>query len=344
MCRSCKSDAPKWGQGIKVPVKDLPRFFESQQSWNFEQKIYGRNVEIVENVRPTLTGTLGCKDTSSTKRENQFLVREIFHCPGWRYGCSPRLGCTGKRKNCYALCKVAVYSDNPNIGVVQYAGDHGTGNPTNPIRHRPTNRIRQFIKQQHLASGATPAQLEYHIRRAAMQEGKDINDPRNVPTSAMIRHIVKRAKTGPQCGDEPYERSSTPYNRKCREQPVCNRGYLPEQINAAQELEKLKSRISDIIKPIAIKAASPVLKSEIVPPAHSGLLRSSQIPTTLQFVSLADLFRANGLLHQQKAPITDTGSVGSLSPCTPERGSPDPRWNYSTEKSTNNIWRPYLST
>ena len=50
MCRSCKSDAPKWGHGIKVPVSDLPRFFESQQSWNFEQKIYGRNVEVLVSL------------------------------------------------------------------------------------------------------------------------------------------------------------------------------------------------------------------------------------------------------------------------------------------------------
>ena len=71
-----------------------------------------------------------------------------------------------------SLLQVAIYSDNPDVGVVQYAGSHGAGNPTNPLRHRPTNRVRQFIRQQHLISGATPAQLEYAIRRSAIQEGK----------------------------------------------------------------------------------------------------------------------------------------------------------------------------
>ena len=46
MCRTCKAENPKWSKGVRVPVKDLPLFFASQPSWNFEQKIYGHNVVV----------------------------------------------------------------------------------------------------------------------------------------------------------------------------------------------------------------------------------------------------------------------------------------------------------
>ncbi|KAL5269323.1 hypothetical protein ACHWQZ_G002963 [Mnemiopsis leidyi] len=359
MCRSCKSDAPKWGHGVKIPVKDLPRFFESQQSWNFEQKIYGRNVEVLENVRPTLTGHLGCRDTSTSRRENQFLVREIFHCPGWRYGCTPRVGCSGKRKNCYALCKVAIYSDNPDVGVVQYAGSHGAGNPSNPLRHRPTNRVRQFIRQQHLISGATPAQLEYAIRRSAMQEGKDINDPRHVPTSAMIRHIVKRARTGPA------DRKSV----KCHN--VNNSGLRSRQQNSDDSILETLTKVADVVRPIAIKASlspeqkvvptrvsSPVLSPTISLPAPDKI--TNILP--LQLAGLADLIIRNQLSlsglcgGNTQLPLfctssrDEVGSVGSLSPGSPPHllrslsstslcdGQVD------KPRRTNTIWRPYLAS
>ncbi|XP_063684248.1 uncharacterized protein LOC134818562 [Bolinopsis microptera] len=354
MCRSCKSDAPKWGCGVKIPVKDLPRFFESQQSWNFEQKIYGRNVEVLENVRPTITGHLGCRDTSTSRRENQFLVREIFHCPGWRYGCTPRIGCSGKRKNCYALCKVAIYSDNPDVGVVQYAGSHGAGNPTNPLRHRPTNRVRQFIRQQHLISGATPAQLEYAIRRSAIQEGKDINDPRHVPTSAMIRHIVKRARTGPN-------------ERKTGK---CHNRNKPQ--NSDESILESLTKVADIVRPIAIKASLSPEQKTLPSPALSpsfSLQSSDEIKNILplQLAGLADLIIRNQLSLSSlcgagnsklpllcSSPIDEIGSVGSLSPGSPHqlissaiRSASSPAFcssEMSVPERVNTIWRPYLAS
>ncbi|XP_063686934.1 uncharacterized protein LOC134820475 [Bolinopsis microptera] len=129
MCRTCKAENPKWSKGVRVPVKDLPLFFASQPSWNFEQKIYGHNVVVSERARPTLTGRLGCHDLDGVvhRRQDHFLAREIFHCPGKKYNCSPRTACTGRRRHCYGLCKVTVYSANKDVAIVQFAGTHGTG-------------------------------------------------------------------------------------------------------------------------------------------------------------------------------------------------------------------------
>ena len=44
-----------------------------------------------------------------------------------RYNCSPRLACTGRRRHCYGLCKVTVYSANKDVAIVQFAGTHGNG-------------------------------------------------------------------------------------------------------------------------------------------------------------------------------------------------------------------------
>ena len=114
---------------MRVPVQELPLFFASQPSWNFEQKIYGHNVVVMNRVRPTQSGQLGCHDMNGVvpRRQDHFLVREMFHCPGKRYNCSPRALCTGRRKNCCALCKVTVYSANNGVAMVQYAGSHGRG-------------------------------------------------------------------------------------------------------------------------------------------------------------------------------------------------------------------------
>ena len=114
---------------MRVPVQELPLFFASQPSWNFEQKIYGHKVVMTNRARPTQSGQLGCHDMNGVvpRRQDHFLVREIFHCPGKRYNCSPRARCTGRRKNCYALCKVTVYSANNGVAMVQYAGSHGRG-------------------------------------------------------------------------------------------------------------------------------------------------------------------------------------------------------------------------
>ena len=114
---------------MRVPVQELPLFFTSQLSWNFEQKIYGHNVVVMNRARPTQSGQLGCHDINGVvpRRQDHFLVREIFHCPGKRYNCSPRVRCTGRRKHCYALCKVTVYSANKGVAMVQYAGSHGRG-------------------------------------------------------------------------------------------------------------------------------------------------------------------------------------------------------------------------
>lgn len=130
MCRTCKADNPKWSKGVRVPVEGLHLFFASQPSWNFEQKIYGHNVVITDRARPTLTGRLGCHDIEGLvhRRQDHFLVREIFHCPGKKHNCTPRSHCTGRRRHCYALCKVTVYSACSDIAVVQFAGDHGQGN------------------------------------------------------------------------------------------------------------------------------------------------------------------------------------------------------------------------
>ena len=114
---------------MRVPVQELKTFFASQPNWNFEQKIYGHNVVVTNRARPTQSSQLGCHDMNGVvpRRQDHFLVREIFHCPGKRYNCSPRARCTGRRKHCYALCKVTVYSAMKDVAMVQYAGSHGRG-------------------------------------------------------------------------------------------------------------------------------------------------------------------------------------------------------------------------
>ena len=68
--------------------------------------------------------------------------------------------------------------------------------------------------------------------------GKDINDPRHVPTSAMIRHIVKRARTGPA------DRKSV----KCHN--VNNSGLRSRQQNVSRP-----SR-NDVCPPLSISTSS----------------------------------------------------------------------------------------
>ena len=48
----------------------------------------------------------------------------------------PRANCTGKRRNCYAMCKVTVYADAPDVAEVSFSGNHGAGNVTDPSLHR----------------------------------------------------------------------------------------------------------------------------------------------------------------------------------------------------------------
>ena len=55
------------------------------------------------------------------------LLLKTETLPYFRYNCSPRVACTGRRRHCYGLCKVTVYSANKNVAIVQFAGGHGTG-------------------------------------------------------------------------------------------------------------------------------------------------------------------------------------------------------------------------
>lgn len=145
MCRNCA--LPEWGEPIKVPVGELPQFFAKQISWNFERLNYGGGA-IMETVsgrpeRPSVTGRLGCRlregiqpPTRGKRTERYLLVSECLYCPGKRYGCTPRANCTGKRRNCYAMCKVTVYADVPDVAEVSFSGSHGSGNVTDPSLHR----------------------------------------------------------------------------------------------------------------------------------------------------------------------------------------------------------------
>lgn len=145
MCRNCA--LPEWGEPIKVPVAELPQFFAKQISWNFERLNYGGGA-IMETVsgrpeRPSVTGRLGCRlregiqpPTRGKRTERYLLVSECLYCPGKRYGCTPRVNCTGKRRNCYAMCKVTVYADLPDVAEVSFSGSHGSGNVTDPSLHR----------------------------------------------------------------------------------------------------------------------------------------------------------------------------------------------------------------
>ena len=144
MCRNCA--LPEWGEPVKMPVEKLPHFFSTQISWNFQQLKYGEDVtETVSGrpERPSVTGRLGCRlregmqpPTRGKRTERYLLVSECLYCPGKRYGCTPRANCTGKRRNCSAMCKVTVYADAPDIAEVSFSGSHGSGNVTDPSLHR----------------------------------------------------------------------------------------------------------------------------------------------------------------------------------------------------------------
>ena len=148
MCRNCA--LPEWGEPMKIPVKELPAFFAKQISWNFERLNYGGGA-VMETVsgrpeRPSVTGRLGCRlregmqpPSRGKRTERYLLVSECLYCPGKRYGCTPRANCTGKRRNCYAMCKVTVYADAPDMAEVSFSGSHGTGNVTDPSLHRPSH-------------------------------------------------------------------------------------------------------------------------------------------------------------------------------------------------------------
>ena len=145
MCRNCA--LPEWGEPLKIAVAELPQFFSKQISWNFERLNYGGGA-VMETVsgrpeRPSVTGRLGCRlregmqpPTRGKRTERYLLVSECLYCPGKRYGCTPRANCTGKRRNCYAMCKVTVYADSPDIAEVSFSGSHGSGNVTDPTLHR----------------------------------------------------------------------------------------------------------------------------------------------------------------------------------------------------------------
>ena len=145
MCRNCA--LPEWGEPLKIPVKELPEFFSKQISWNFERLNYGGGA-VMETVsgrpeRPSVTGRLGCRlregmqpPSRGKRTERYLLVSECLYCPGKRYGCTPRANCTGKRRNCYAMCKVTVYADAPDVAEVSFSGSHGKGNVTDPSLHR----------------------------------------------------------------------------------------------------------------------------------------------------------------------------------------------------------------
>ena len=132
---------------MKVPVKALPQFFAKQISWNFERLNFGVGAiietESGRTERPSVTGRVGCKlkediqpKSRGRRSERYLLVSECLYCPGKRYGCTPRSNCTGKRRNCYAMCKVSVYADAPEVAEVSFSGSHGRGNVTDPTRHR----------------------------------------------------------------------------------------------------------------------------------------------------------------------------------------------------------------
>ncbi|XP_015765727.1 PREDICTED: uncharacterized protein LOC107344570 [Acropora digitifera] len=158
MCRNCA--LPEWGEPIKIPVKELPAFFSKQISWNFERLNYGGGA-VMETVsgrpeRPSVTGRLGCRlregmqpPSRGKRTERYLLVSECLYCPGKRYGCTPRTNCTGKRRNCYAMCKVTVYADTPDIAEVSFSGSHGTGNVTDPSLHRPSHegKKRRLVEE-----------------------------------------------------------------------------------------------------------------------------------------------------------------------------------------------------
>lgn len=145
MCRNCA--LPEWGEPVKIPVAELPAFFSKQISWNFERLNYGGGA-VIETIsgrpeRPSVTGRLGCRlregmqpPARGKRTERYLLVSECLYCPGKRYGCTPRANCTGKRRNCYAMCKVTVYADAPDLAEVSFSGSHGSGNVTDPSLHR----------------------------------------------------------------------------------------------------------------------------------------------------------------------------------------------------------------
>ena len=173
MCRLCNAGSPDWSSGVRVPVQELPLFFASQPSWNFEQKIYGHNVVVTNRARPTQSGQLGCHDMNGVvpRRQDHFLVREIFHCPGKRYNCSSRARCTGRRKHCYALCKVTVYSANRDVALVQYAGSHGRGDAARGLQtyngemleNRPLKIRKKEMKMRNIME--SPSEQDYTCKQ-----------------------------------------------------------------------------------------------------------------------------------------------------------------------------------
>ena len=148
--------------------------------------------------RPTVTGAIGCRlrdylvPSLSARRpqERYLLVSECLFCPGKRYGCTPRSNCTGKRRHCYAQCKVSIYADHPEMAEIYFAGSHGTGDITDVNKHRPLPAIINELKRKRKA-GATPSEALEWFKKYAEDKGLDPEDPRLVPGDEKLRSLLK---------------------------------------------------------------------------------------------------------------------------------------------------------
>ena len=195
MCRNCP--VPEWGEPTRVPVSELPQYFSKEISWNFERLNFGNGAvmdnELEKPMRPTVTGKVGCRlrdGMPPVSKDRFLLVSECLFCPGRRYGCTPRANCTGKRRNCWAQCKVSVYADFPDIAEVYYSGNHGEGNINDVNKHRPRPGIVNELKRKR-RDGASPGEALQWFKKCVEEQGLDANDPREVPTDTQIKAMLK---------------------------------------------------------------------------------------------------------------------------------------------------------
>lgn len=195
MCRSCP--VPEWSEPIRMPVVELPQYFSKQISWNFERLNFGNaavlDSSIEKPIRPTITGKAGCKlreGATPVCKDRFLLVSECLFCPGRRYGCTPRANCTGKRRHCWAQCKVSIYADLPDMAEVYYSGDHGEGDVNDINKHRPRPDVINDLKRKRKA-GASPLEALQWFKKCVNEQGLNANDPRQVPSDTQIKKMLK---------------------------------------------------------------------------------------------------------------------------------------------------------
>ena len=199
MCRLCP--VPEWSEPIKVAVAELPTFFAKQISWNFERLNFG-NGAVIDTPsgraeRPTITGKVGCKLkdgmrplSNRSNIDRYLLVSECLFCPGRRYGCTPRANCTGKRRHCYAQCKVSIYGDNSEMSEIYFSGSHGAGNINDVNKHRVPAAVRNQLKRKRM-EGASPDEALMWFKKYVEDQGLNADDPRLVPNGNQVRHMLK---------------------------------------------------------------------------------------------------------------------------------------------------------